>query len=57
MEAKYPNGGKTEARSPNGGYNVVTKWSLWRVTQIESQDGFDKLKLDHKVEKDATRTG
>ena len=48
---------ETEARSPNGGYNVVTKWSLRRGTQMESEDGFDKLKLDHKVEKDATRTG
>ena len=58
---------ETEARSPNednkrGHQMEVIMWSpngdRSKVrTQMESEDGFDKLKLDHKVEKDATRTG
>ena len=45
------------ARYPNEGNNVLTKWRWKQDTQMESEDGFGKLKLDHKDQKDAMSTG
>ena len=46
-----------EARFAIEGNNVLTKWRLKEGSQMKAEDGFGKLKLDHKIEKDTTRTG
>ena len=48
---------RIEGRFPNEGNNVLTKSRSKEGSPMKAEDGFDKLKLDHKDQKDTTRTG